>query len=87
MTGYLSSAATLSAPQLVAARAALEILQAPGGPPPFSIIAGIPTAMGDKRPPDSNEAMQWLMTLFLGPAAVVLAGVLVGMLLRGSGLR
>jgi hypothetical protein len=35
----------------------------------------------------SDEAAQWLLTLFLGTTAVILAGILVGLLLRGSGLR
>jgi hypothetical protein len=35
----------------------------------------------------SDDAAQWLMTLFLGPTAVVLAGILVGLLLRGTGMR
>jgi hypothetical protein len=40
-----------------------------------------------KRPPDPDDAGQWLMTLFLGPLAAVLAGIVIGLLLRGSGLR
>jgi hypothetical protein len=35
----------------------------------------------------SDDAAQWLMTLFLAPTAVVLAGILVGLLLRGTGMR
>jgi hypothetical protein len=35
----------------------------------------------------SDDAAQWLLTLFLGPVAAVLAGILIGLLLRGSGLR
>jgi hypothetical protein len=38
----------------------------------------------DKR---SDEAGQWLLTLFLGPLAVILAGILIGLLLRGTGVR
>jgi hypothetical protein len=34
-----------------------------------------------------DDAAQWLLTLFLGPVAAILAGVLIGVLLRGSGLR
>ncbi len=44
-------------------------------------------AMGDHRPPDAQETIQWLITFFLVIVAVVLFGVLVGQLLRGSGLR
>jgi hypothetical protein len=43
--------------------------------------------MKDDHSGDADDAAQWLMTLVLGPTAVVLAGVLVGLLLRGTGLR
>jgi hypothetical protein len=39
------------------------------------------------RPNDADDATQWLLTLFLGPIAVVLAGIVIGLLMRGSGLR
>jgi type IV secretory pathway VirB2 component (pilin) len=35
----------------------------------------------------SDDAAQWLLTLFLGPIAAILAGIVIGLLLRGSGLR
>jgi hypothetical protein len=43
--------------------------------------------MSANRPHDADEADQWLLTLFLGPIAVVLAGIVIGLLLRGTGLR
>jgi hypothetical protein len=39
------------------------------------------------RPHDPDDATQWLITLFLGPTAAVLAGIVIGLLMRGSGLR
>jgi hypothetical protein len=39
------------------------------------------------RPNDADDAGQWLLTLFLGPIAVVLAAIVIGLLMRGSGLR
>jgi hypothetical protein len=36
---------------------------------------------------NSDESEQWLTTFFLGPIAVVLAGIVIGLLLRGTGLR
>jgi hypothetical protein len=38
-------------------------------------------------PTDPAEARQWLITFFLVIVAVVLAGTLVGLLLRGTGVR
>jgi type IV secretory pathway VirB2 component (pilin) len=35
----------------------------------------------------SDDAAQWLLTFFLGPIAAILAGIVIGLLLRGSGLR
>jgi len=43
--------------------------------------------MKEERPGDADDAAQWLMTLVLGPTAVILAGILVGLLLRGTGMR
>jgi hypothetical protein len=43
--------------------------------------------MRDRLPDDADEKAQWLMTLVLGPTAAVLAGIVVGLLLRGAGLR
>jgi hypothetical protein len=43
--------------------------------------------MKDRRLDDADEKIQWLMTLFLGPTVAVLAGILAGLLLRGTGLR
>jgi hypothetical protein len=39
------------------------------------------------RPHDPDDAGQWLLTLFLGPIAAVLAAIVIGLLMRGSGLR
>ena len=47
------------------------------------MIAG----MGNDDPPDVQETVQWLITFCLVVVAVVLFGVLVGALLRGTGLR
>jgi hypothetical protein len=38
-------------------------------------------------PHDADDVGQWILTLFLGPIAAVLAGIVIGLLLRGSGLR
>ena len=43
--------------------------------------------MTENRPKDADDAGQWLLTLFLGPIAVVLAAIVIGLLMRGSGLR
>jgi hypothetical protein len=43
--------------------------------------------MKDELPDDADEAIQWLTTLFLGPVAAVLAAIVVGLLLRDTGLR
>jgi type IV secretory pathway VirB2 component (pilin) len=43
--------------------------------------------MTTNRHDDADEALQWLLTLFLGPIAVTLAGIVIGLLLRGSGVR
>jgi len=58
----------------------------PLGGPSFA-AEGILAAMKDNLPGDADEAIQWLMTLFLGPVAAVLAAIVVGLLLRGTGLR
>jgi hypothetical protein len=36
---------------------------------------------------NSDESGQWLTTFFLGPVAAVLAGIVIGLLLRGTGLH
>ena len=43
--------------------------------------------MAADRPPDASETIEWLTTFCLVVVAVVLAGILAGALLRGSGLR
>ncbi len=43
--------------------------------------------MEDDGSRDVGESIQWLMTFCLVIVAVVLCGVLAGVLLRGSGLR
>ncbi len=43
--------------------------------------------MKDQHSDDADEKLQWLITLVLGPTAAVLAAILVGLLLRGTGLR
>ena len=39
------------------------------------------------RPRDEEDVMQWVLTFCLQVIAVVLSGILVGALLRGTGLR
>ena len=43
--------------------------------------------MADDGDPDVRETIQWLITFCLVIVAVVLSGVLIGALLRGSGVR
>jgi hypothetical protein len=43
--------------------------------------------MGDDHSPDVQETIQWLITFCLVIVAVVLSGVVIGALLRGTGLR
>ncbi len=43
--------------------------------------------MTGNGPHDADDVGQWILTLFLGPIAAVLAGIVIGLLLRGSGLR
>jgi hypothetical protein len=44
-------------------------------------------AMADDDVPELRETIQWLITFCLVIAAVVLSGVVIGALLRGSGIR
>ena len=43
--------------------------------------------MAADRPQDVRETIQWLITFCLVIVVVVLFGVVIGALLRGSGLR
>jgi hypothetical protein len=43
--------------------------------------------MGEDQSRDGEETIQWLITFCLVIVVVVLFGVLIGQLLRGSGLR
>jgi hypothetical protein len=43
--------------------------------------------MKHKRSDNADEKVQWLITLVLGPPAAVLAGIVAGLLMRGTGLR
>jgi hypothetical protein len=43
--------------------------------------------MADEGAPDLRETIQWLITFCLVIVAVVLFGVVIGALLRGSGVR
>jgi hypothetical protein len=43
--------------------------------------------MKKRRQQSSDDAAQWLITLILGPTAAVLGGIVVGLLMRGTGLR
>jgi hypothetical protein len=43
--------------------------------------------MANDDAPELRETIQWLITFCLVIAAVVLSGVVIGALLRGSGVR